>query len=343
METIESSDDCIKNLGVDLDDNHYIDTIKNQIHELYKRGENISSIYKKLSVIYHPDKNRKVTERKQVLHPPVSFEILSCLTRNIDWMQSPDDYNEYKERQLSIRNTNNTNNRAASIIFNPHNLDGYMAARTAEINAADEIKRKKAQELQNSIAPINRIISANNNKISSLWEDVRDETIDERTGKQKIEDLAKINYYKERQMDKIFRENADQEYIVIDGEPHWNRFYSNNPFVNNPAYNNTTDRKTLTDEQVREYLRNSKPGERERKKQKDALEVAKNKAGEKARLKSVAERYAIEDRKQHTLANIQLEKDLYKKGQRLLEDKKIEDEETELDYDYATVIKIKRR
>ena len=35
----------------------------------------------------------------------------------------------------------------------------------------------------------------------------------------------------------------------------------------------------------------------------------------------------IEDRKQHTLANIQLEKDLYKKGQRLLEDKKIEDEE----------------
>lgn len=35
----------------------------------------------------------------------------------------------------------------------------------------------------------------------------------------------------------------------------------------------------------------------------------------------------IEDRKQYTLANIQLEKDLYKKGQRLLEDKKIEDEE----------------
>jgi len=35
----------------------------------------------------------------------------------------------------------------------------------------------------------------------------------------------------------------------------------------------------------------------------------------------------IEDRKQHTLANIQLEKILCKKGQDLLEDKKIEDEE----------------
>ena len=298
METIESSDDCIKKLGIDLDNNHYIDTIKNQIRELYKRGENINSIHKKLSLIYHPDKNRKVTERKQVLHPPVSYDILSCLTRNIDWMQSPDDSNEYKERQLSIRNTNNTNNRAASIIFNPRNMDGYMAARTAEINAAEEIKRKKEQELQDSLAPMNRIISANNNEISSLLRDVRDQTIDEQTGRQKIEELAENNYYKERQMDKIFRENADQQYIVIDGEPHWNRFYRNNPFVNNPAYNNTTDSKTISMEKIREYLYNSTPGEREAKSQRDAVTVAKNKAGEQARLKSIAERHAKEDREQ---------------------------------------------